>query len=204
MGPKSRAPQATSSQHLSSTLPTNSPPSPTNNTTPENQHSTDSDDDQLLTNRRMVTRSMTGNLPPSSVQHAMSTTEIIAALDLVHPGQKITLRYHVLPHLEVMTSVATCVKRQDKAVDLRVPDLDENEVIRLPVPPNHSWHALQILKLTPHEYFKLPLKPYSECNLQPDVDAKAIIYVDGSTCHEKGGPASSAISVFTVSARGPR
>ena len=198
MGPKSRASQATSSQHLSSTLPTNSPPSPTNNTTPENQHSTDSDDDQLLTNRRVVTRSMTGNLPPSSVQHAMSTTEIIAALDLVHPGQKITIRYHVLPHLEVMTSVATCVKRQDKAVDLRVPDLDENEVIRLPVPPNHSWHALQILKLTPHEYFKLPLKPYSECNLQPDVDAKAIIYVDGSTCHEKGGPASSAISVFTL------
>ena len=141
---------------------------------------------------------MTGNLPASTVRIAMTSSQICNALELVHPGQKIDVTYHVLPHLEEVQSVATCLRRRDRAVDLNIPELDEGQVITLPVPLNHRWDALQILKLVPHEYFKLPLKPFTECNQQPATDATAVIYADGGAVHEKGGPAAAAISVFKL------
>ena len=147
----------------------------------------------------MATRSTTNSLParPPAV---LNRTEIENKLELVHPGQRVVLHYFRLPSAAVETGVGFCVRRAGKAVTFKIPVLDDDEAITLPVPQGDERHIdLQVVDIEVQQLHRIPIKPINKCNdVAPPTDAVAVIYVDGGSHLTSGGGAAAAISVFII------
>lgn len=148
----------------------------------------------------MVTRSQTGNLPPQApvAFDGLNDHDLSEKLSLVHVGQKVDFTYRLLPEMALRKSTGECLRRFDRMLQFAIPDLTVDDLIDMPIPQTSRFVNMRIFAVEPQPFFELPMKTFNMSNRAPRRDAKAVIYVDGGSHQQKGGPAAAAITVFTI------